>query len=62
VDGPYAETKEMLGGAFLIEADDMDDAIRIASLHPTTQVSAGEGLGWVLEIRPIHYFEMPAPH
>ena len=61
IDGPYTETKEVLGSAFLIEADDMEDATRIASLHPTTQVSAGEGLGWVLEIRPVHYFEMPVP-
>ena len=58
-DGPFTEAKEMLGGTFLIEAADMEEAVRLASLHPTTQVGAGERLGWRLEIRPIHYFEMP---
>jgi ketosteroid isomerase-like protein len=60
VDGPYVETKEMIGGAILIEARDMEDAIRVASLHPALQVEAGEELGWGMEIRPIHYFKEPA--
>ena len=34
----------MIGSAFLIEAQDMEEAIRIASLHPTVQVSAGSSL------------------
>ena len=59
-DGPFMETKEMVGGTFLIEAADMEEAIRIASLHPATQVAAGERYGWGLEIRPIHYFKTPA--
>jgi len=33
-DGPFAETKEQLGGYFLIEARDRDEAIRIASGVP----------------------------
>jgi hypothetical protein len=33
-DGPFAETKEQLGGFFLIEARDLNEAIRIASAHP----------------------------
>ena len=33
-DGPYAETKEQLGGIFIIEARDLNEAIRIASGHP----------------------------
>lgn len=57
IDGPFVETKEMLGSAFLIEARDMEEAIRVASLHPTTQVGAGEQFGWRIEIRPIDYFE-----
>jgi len=57
MDGPFIETKEMIGGAFLIEARDMEEAIRIASLHPTVQVGAGEQFGWGIEIRPIHYFK-----
>jgi hypothetical protein len=34
VDGPFAETKELLGGFNLIEADDMDEAVRIAADLP----------------------------
>ncbi|MBB6732942.1 YciI family protein [Cohnella zeiphila] len=56
-DGPFTEAKEMIGSAFLIEARDMEEAIRIASLHPTVQVSEGERFGWGIEIRPIHYFK-----
>jgi len=45
-DGPFAETREQLGGFFLIEAKDLDDAIEIAS-----QVPAGR---WgTVEIRPL---------
>ncbi|WP_240159926.1 hypothetical protein [Paenibacillus aceris] len=36
----------MIGSAFLIEARDMEEAIRIASLHPTVQVASGEQFGW----------------
>jgi len=60
-DGPFIETKGTIGSAFLIEAQDMEEAIRVASLHPTTQVSAGEQFGWGIEIRPVHYFEMSEP-
>jgi len=56
-DGPFAEAKELIGGVFIIEAADMDDAIRIAKIHPNTQVAAGEKMGWRMEIRPIHYFK-----
>lgn len=55
-DGPFTETKEIVGGVFLLEAQNMEEAIRIASLHPTTQVPAGEHFGWRLEIRPLHTF------
>ncbi len=53
--------REAIGSAFVIEARDLEDAIRVASLHPTVQVAAGERLGWRLELRPIHHFEEPAP-
>jgi hypothetical protein len=33
-DGPYAETKEQIGGILLLEARDMDEAIRLISNHP----------------------------
>ncbi|WP_026694517.1 YciI family protein [Peribacillus kribbensis] len=55
-DGP-AETGEIIGSAFLIEAENMDEAVRTASLHPSVQVDEGSELGWRIEIRPIHYFK-----
>ncbi|MBS4201358.1 hypothetical protein KHA93_17120 [Bacillus sp. FJAT-49732] len=57
MDGPFTETKELIGSVFLIEAEDMEEAIQIALLHPTTQVSSGEEFGWRIEIRPVHYFK-----
>lgn len=45
-DGPFAETREQLGGYFLIEAKDLDEAIRIAG-----EIPAGK---WgTVEIRPV---------
>jgi hypothetical protein len=45
-DGPFAETKEQVGGYFLIEAHDMDEALAIAARIPG---------GWIgcVEVRPI---------
>jgi len=45
-DGPFAETKEQLAGFYLIQANDLDEAIRIASGIPPAQVGS-------IEIRPI---------
>jgi hypothetical protein len=45
-DGPFAETKEALGGAFVLDVPDLDEAIRIASLVPSSWHGS-------LEIRPI---------
>lgn len=50
-DGPFVETKEKVGGLIVIEARDLNDAIRVASLHPAARM--GEELGWAVEIRPI---------
>ena len=46
-DGPFAETKEILGGAFFVQLSDLDEAIRLAALLPAAE---GEG---AIEIRPI---------
>jgi hypothetical protein len=56
VDGPYAETKEMIGSFFIIEADDLDAAVRIAGLHPAA--NWGEHMGWAIEVRPIDYYKL----
>jgi hypothetical protein len=45
-DGPFAETRERLGGYFLIDAKDLDEAIRIAAQIPA--VHSG-----TVEIRPV---------
>jgi hypothetical protein len=46
VDGPYAETKEQLGGFFLIEAEDRSHAIELASGWPSARLGS-------IEVRPI---------
>ncbi|TWD75104.1 hypothetical protein FB561_6541 [Kribbella amoyensis] len=45
-DGPFAETKEQIGGFVLIDCADLDEAIEIAAKHP----AAGYG---TIEIRPL---------
>lgn len=55
-DGPYPEAKEMVGGFFIIEAADKDEAVRVASLHPGATL--GESVGWGMEVHPIGFFEI----
>jgi hypothetical protein len=50
-DGPFVETKEQIGGFFLIEARDLNEALRVASKHPAAHMN--EHLGWALEVRPL---------
>ena len=45
-DGPYAETKEQLGGFFLVEAKDMDEACEVASRFPPARLG-------IIEVRPV---------
>ena len=44
-DGPFAETKEQLGGLLILEADDMEHAVELMSAHPGVQMGP-------FEIRP----------
>src|SRR5687768_18546796 len=46
-DGPFAETREYLGGYYVVDADDLDDAIEIGAKIP------GARLGTV-QVRPVH--------
>jgi len=46
LDGPFAETKEMLAGFTLIEADSMEEAVRMAHEQPWTKYGA-------IEVRPV---------
>ena len=50
-DGPFIETKEQLGSFFIIEADSIEQAIAVASLHPAAMY--GEEYGFGIEVRPI---------
>ena len=52
LDGPYAETKEQLGGFYIIEAPDLDAALTWAGRCPGTRIGA-------VEVRPIP--AMPGP-
>lgn len=45
-DGPFAETKEQLGGFYLIEAKDLNEAIQVASRIPSARTGS-------IEVRPI---------
>lgn len=45
-DGPFAETKEQLGGYFLIEARDLNEAIQIAARWPSARFGS-------IEVRPV---------
>jgi hypothetical protein len=49
-DGPFAETREQLGGFYMVEAKDLDEAIRLASGIPAARTGS-------IEVRPI----MPTP-
>lgn len=48
-DGPFAETKEQIGGYHLIECADLDEAIRIALRIPTLPA------GGTVEVRPVEH-------
>ena len=56
-DGPFAEAKEVVGGMFIIEADNPDEALRIASMHPAAQL--GEQGGWAVELIPMDFYLVP---
>ena len=52
-DGPFAETKEQLGGYYLINARDLNDAIKVAAKIPSARLGT-------IEIRPVQEFDQPA--
>jgi hypothetical protein len=45
-DGPFAETKELIGGLFLVDLPDLDEAIRLAAVIPASEYGS-------IEIRPV---------
>ena len=50
-DGPFAETKEQLGGFYLIEAANLDEAVQLAAKIPPARVGS-------IEVRPIRELEV----
>lgn len=51
-DGPFAETREQLGGYYLIDARDLNDAIQVAAKIPSARLGC-------VEVRPIQEFDQP---
>jgi hypothetical protein len=51
-DGPFAETKEQLGGFYLINAKDRNDAVQVASKIPSARLGS-------VEVRPIMEYNQP---
>ena len=49
IDGPFAETKEQLGGFYMIEARDLNDALQVASRIPSARFGS-------IEVRPVEVF------
>jgi hypothetical protein len=49
-DGPFAETREQLGGYYLIDAKDLDEATKIAARIPSARIGS-------IEIRPVMVFQ-----
>ena len=52
IDGPFAETKEVLGGFYVIEARDLNEAIQVASKSPSLHIGS-------VEVRPIEELIQP---
>lgn len=50
-DGPFTESKEVVGGFFVIEAANVEEAVKVARLHPAAEL--GEQAGWGIEVHPI---------
>jgi len=50
IDGPFAETKEQLGGYYIFDCENLDEAIKYAAMIPTAKIGR-------VEVRPIMEFE-----
>ncbi len=57
-DGPFAETKEQLAGYYILDCQDLDEALEWAARIPT----ACRGAGGCIEVRPIREFHTTAPN
>ena len=50
MDGPFAETKEQLGGYYLLDCDDLDEALSYAAMIPSAEYGR-------IEVRPVMIFD-----
>jgi hypothetical protein len=50
MDGPFAETKEQLGGYYIIDCDDLDEALKYAAMIPSAKYGR-------IEVRPVMIFD-----
>jgi hypothetical protein len=55
-DGPYADTKEVLGGYFIFDASDLDEALEVAQRIPAVR------LGGAVEVRPLVQVPVETAH
>jgi hypothetical protein len=55
-DGPFADTKEVLGGYFVFAADDLDEALEVAQRIPAVR------LGGAVEVRPLVEIPVETAH
>ncbi|EPC01564.1 dehydrogenase [Litchfieldella anticariensis FP35 = DSM 16096] len=53
-DGPFAETKEQLAGFYLVDAEDLNEALRIAEGIPAARVGS-------VEVRPVRELQVESP-
>lgn len=60
-DGPFAETKEQIGGYFLIDAHDLDEALRIAAGWPSARLGTIEVRPVEDELHPDRRYDPPPP-
>ena len=56
VDGPYADTKEVLGGYYVFDASDLDEALEFAQRIPAVR------LGGAVEVRPLYEIPVETAH
>ena len=56
-DGPFTEAKELVGSFFIVEAEDLEEAVELASLHPAARL--GRELGFGIEVRPVELLARP---
>ncbi|HTF96782.1 MAG TPA: YciI family protein [Cellvibrio sp.] len=50
------QADKMIGSITVIDAENAQDALEIARLHPAVQIAEGEYLGWEIKVQPLHHY------